>query len=714
MTISFLNRCIWNSLTQGLSDFHVGSAANNGYTPAQALDPTVVDGGTYHYFAQSADGTQHEEGDGVFTVATTTLTRATIRNSSASDTKVNFASPPIVFMGGPTANDMGGGGMAIGGTVTSGTAGSILFVGSGPVLAQDNANFAWDDTNDILKIQGKNAIFRVPNGSGDNWFEGGAGNTSVTGNTNFGTGTDCLLNVTSGSGNVGVGANALKVLTTANNNFAFGLNALASVNNDSNTAIGPFALSNCTSGHDNVAIGNLTMSQATSSVNCIAIGSSALLNSQIGTLNIAIASGALLTLGNTATNDIWNIAIGGNGFRVLSTGSQNTSLGTLAGEAITSGNTNTLIGFSAASSVTSGSNNTLLGTWSGPSGPLSNVIAFSDGNGTLLQDYNYTKSSVWSFNTMELDLVVSGTSKQAIYVVPNASGDNWFEGGAGNTSVSGNSNFGTGTSCLAAVTSGFFNTALGAGALQTLQTGSHNLAIGAAALISTVNGQFNVALGDETLAANVSDFNIAIGGGALQNSVNGQRNIGIGASSLLGLTTTADINNIVIGASAGKFLPTASYNTVIGADALGTLAADASNNVLIGYGCLHSATATCETNTFVGVDAGYNLAQATNSTIIGVWTGPVSGTINGIIGIADGTNSGNFNLDRNYTHAATWTFDVAYMVTPVAVGSLPSAGIKGRRHFVTDATATTFASIVAGSGTNGVPVYDDGTNWRIG
>jgi len=50
----------------------------------------------------------------------------------------------------------------------------------------------------------------------------------------------------------------------------------------------------------------------------------------------------------------------------------------------------------------------------------------------------------------------------------------------------------------------------------------------------------------------------------------------------------------------------------------------------------------------------------------------------------------------------------------VAVASLPAAGNKGRRYFVNNATATTFASIVAGGGTNNVPVYDDGTNWRIG
>jgi hypothetical protein len=50
------------------------------------------------------------------------------------------------------------------------------------------------------------------------------------------------------------------------------------------------------------------------------------------------------------------------------------------------------------------------------------------------------------------------------------------------------------------------------------------------------------------------------------------------------------------------------------------------------------------------------------------------------------------------------------------VASLTAAATagKGARSFVNDATATTFASVVAGGGANAVPVYSDGTNWRIG
>jgi len=59
-----------------------------------------------------------------------------------------------------------------------------------------------------------------------------------------------------------------------------------------------------------------------------------------------------------------------------------------------------------------------------------------------------------------------------------------------------------------------------------------------------------------------------------------------------------------------------------------------------------------------------------------------------------------------------------YIPAPIiyTVATLPSAATAGvgARAFVSDATATTFASTVAGTGSNKVPVYSDGTNWKIG
>lgn len=50
------------------------------------------------------------------------------------------------------------------------------------------------------------------------------------------------------------------------------------------------------------------------------------------------------------------------------------------------------------------------------------------------------------------------------------------------------------------------------------------------------------------------------------------------------------------------------------------------------------------------------------------------------------------------------------------VATLPSAATAGvgARSFVSDATVNTFGTTVVGSGTIKVPVYSDGTNWKIG
>jgi hypothetical protein len=79
-----------------------------------------------------------------------------------------------------------------------------------------------------------------------------------------------------------------------------------------------------------------------------------------------------------------------------------------------------------------------------------------------------------------------------------------------------------------------------------------------------------------------------------------------------------------------------------------------------------------------------------------------------------GAGGGGADVTISTTGVVTF---VSYIKTQsVAVAGLIAAGTAGAsaRSFVTDANATTFASIVAGGGANGVPVYSDGTNWRIG
>jgi hypothetical protein len=54
--------------------------------------------------------------------------------------------------------------------------------------------------------------------------------------------------------------------------------------------------------------------------------------------------------------------------------------------------------------------------------------------------------------------------------------------------------------------------------------------------------------------------------------------------------------------------------------------------------------------------------------------------------------------------------------TNYTVATLPSAATSGAgaRSFVTDALGPTFGATVVGAGTVKVPVYSDGTNWKVG
>ena len=75
----------------------------------------------------------------------------------AVNTFTSGASGVVPASGGGTVNFLRADGtwnhpMVIGSPVDSGTSGSVLYVGTGPVLAQDNASLFWDATNKVLGI----------------------------------------------------------------------------------------------------------------------------------------------------------------------------------------------------------------------------------------------------------------------------------------------------------------------------------------------------------------------------------------------------------------------------------------------------------------------------------------------------------------------------------------------------------------------------------
>jgi hypothetical protein len=229
------------------------------------------------------------------------------------------------------------------------------------------------------------------------------------------------------------------------------------------------------------------------------------------------------------------------------------------------------------------------------------------------------------------------------------------------TGVSGlgrqNTSFGAFSS--AAVTSGYNNTSIGWLAGNLNSTGYQNTVIGSKAAEDNTNCVQFTAVGYRALWGITSGgYDTAVG------AVAGQMNPGGGASNgencyfgnQAGRQSTANstAKYIIVGAQSGSFAPVDGSSNYIG----------------LGYD--------------VALDAVY--VPQTNRTVIGN-----SSTVDTIL------------------YGVTIT-------PPTTVGALPVAavGYKGARAFVTDANAATFGTTAASGGANNVPVYCDGTNWKIG
>ena len=90
----FVNNVLFTPTLGGTTDWVVSAAVGGFNTPAGA---GAVDGMTYKYRAESADLSQWEVGEGIYTSGTTTLTRASVSlNSLGTTAKINFSTVPQV------------------------------------------------------------------------------------------------------------------------------------------------------------------------------------------------------------------------------------------------------------------------------------------------------------------------------------------------------------------------------------------------------------------------------------------------------------------------------------------------------------------------------------------------------------------------------------------------------------------------------------------
>jgi len=209
-------------------------------------------------------------------------------------------------------------------------------------------------------------------------------------------------------------------------------------------------------------------------------------------------------------------------------GTDNTFLGTNAGNLTMTGQRNTATGASALLNNGAGNNNTAMGFQA----LLGNT--FGGGNTAVGQH-------ALLINTIGADNTAMGNNALA-----NNTGDfNTAVGASALANNTGATNTAVGHSALNANTSGADNTATGAAALSNNDTGVNNTATGRSALNANTSGFHNTATGDSALSINASGTdNTATGYHALFNSTGGF-NIALG--SLAGLNLTTGSGNIDIG-----------------------------------------------------------------------------------------------------------------------------------------------------------------------
>ena len=249
------------------------------------------------------------------------------------------------------------------------------------------------------------------------------------------------------------------------------------------------------------------------------------------------------------------------------------------------------------------------------------------------------------------------------------------------------------------------------------------------------------------VTGNINGLVIGTAGSSLVGNVTGNVNgivTGTAGSSLVG-NVTGNVIGDVIGNVSGDI-----KGSVFGQDS--TMLVDATNSKLTGILASDlvetpdgSIGITFAANTSASFSASFH--NGTNNVKLPISTGVPMGAIsikgwNGIsyafggailasfetganlnddapistITLASGAggSSNKFaSLNSNGIWLSPVTKTTVYSVAGTALPSAVTVG-AGARAFVSDATATTFASAYTGGGANIVPVYSDGTVWRIG
>jgi hypothetical protein len=316
-------------------------------------------------------------------------------------------------------------------------------------------------------------------------YEAMASSTSSILNTAVGYGA--LRNMTGGGQNSAFGIVAGRGITTGTANLALGYNTMnnaGTITGGRNIAMGTGVLNALTSGSDNIGIGNPTLSAVTTGSSNTALGINSLTTNTTGSNNVAIGSSALQR--NTSATS--TIGIGGAAGRGTANHNAQGSIyiGQSAGSAVgNNSDFNIVIGYDGGRNISTGSNNILLA--SATSSPA--IANLTTGSQNILIGNNISFPSATANGQLNIGNIIYGNNVTGI-----------------STTNSTFANIGIGTSSPAWT----FQVASQTPYLAITDT---NAAVNAKHwLLSNISGVFSIGTSSDTLTGTSSYFSIAAKG----------------------------------------------------------------------------------------------------------------------------------------------------------------------------------------------------------
>lgn len=544
--------------------------------------------------------------------------------------------------------------IVIGGTISSATVGSILFAGTGGILAQDNSNLFWDDTNNSLGIGtvSPTARLHLPAGtatantapfkftSGTNLTTAEAGAMEWDGTNLFITQTsgptrktiaytDSIITSSMYIGTTQVALNrASAALTLAGITLTtpeIGSATGTSLDLGTTTLYGSRAITVDTGGVFNIDLSSASGDDFTVDTNKlvvegdtgnIGIGTTTpdvLLDigeagTTLGVIRLAGSTSGNVTINPAVVAGSWTLTLpsnDGDSGQFLQTNGSGVSTWATALTAETDPLSWKLLG---NASTVDGTN--FIGTTdniplnfrvnnekAGRIDPTlyNTFFGYQSGNSNTLGNYNTANG----YKSLYLNTSASYNVAIGSYALYKQSYDGGVAWNSGNVAIGYQALFSTNSTTG---NNGIYNTAIGYQALVANTTGGDNYALGYQAMFKNTTGADNVAIGTAVLYSNViGNNNTAVGYATLYWGTGGT-NSAFGDSSMLGYNGSNGAGNSAFGYASLRRNYGGDYNTGFGAYALYTNY-DGNYNTGIGVNALYSNDSGTN-NVAIGYNAG--------------------------------------------------------------------------------------------------------------